>query len=104
MGDRCRYQVTPTQVHTLIVLFFLQDFNLCLLASCVSVGVQRLCKDHGAVLFETAQQVAFERLAGVIELLPSPHQPLLILSKSCTVSYMEKVNQVYGESQFNEDA
>ncbi|XP_057187145.1 huntingtin isoform X2 [Triplophysa rosa] len=77
-----------------------KDFNLCLLASCVSVGAQRLCKHHGAVLFETAQQVAFERLAGVIELLPSPHQPLLISSKSCTDSYMEKVNQVYGEPGF----
>ncbi|XP_065121575.1 huntingtin isoform X3 [Paramisgurnus dabryanus] len=77
-----------------------KDFNLSLLASCLSVGVQRMCKDHGAVLFETAQQVAFERLAGVIELLPSPHQPLLPLSKSCEDSYREKLNQVYGEPGF----
>lgn len=76
-----------------------KDFNLCLLASCLSVGVQRVCKDHGAVLFDTAQQVTFERLAGVIELLPSPHQPLLPSSKICP-DYWQKLNQVYGEPGF----
>uniref|UniRef100_A0A8C1W8L5 Huntingtin n=1 Tax=Cyprinus carpio TaxID=7962 RepID=A0A8C1W8L5_CYPCA len=75
-----------------------KDFNLCLLASCLSVGVQRVCKDHGTVLFDTAQQVAFERLAGVIELLPSPHQPLLLSSKTCA-DHWQKLNQVYSESQ-----
>uniref|UniRef100_A0A671P173 Huntingtin-like n=1 Tax=Sinocyclocheilus anshuiensis TaxID=1608454 RepID=A0A671P173_9TELE len=69
-----------------------KDFNLCLLASCLSVGVQRVCKDHGTVLFDTAQQVAFERLAGVVELLPSPHQPLLPSSKTCA-DYWQKLNQ-----------
>uniref|UniRef100_A0A672QEV7 Huntingtin-like n=1 Tax=Sinocyclocheilus grahami TaxID=75366 RepID=A0A672QEV7_SINGR len=75
-----------------------KDFNLCLLASCLSVGVQRVCKDHGTVLFDTAQQVAFERLAGVVELLPSPHQPFLPSSKTCA-DYWQKLNQVYSESQ-----
>ncbi|XP_043091608.1 huntingtin isoform X2 [Puntigrus tetrazona] len=76
-----------------------KDFNLCLLASCLSVGVQRVCKDHGTVLFDTAQQVAFERLAGVVELLPSPHQPLLPSSKACA-DYWQKLNQVYSEPGF----
>lgn len=76
-----------------------KDFNLCLLASCLSVGVQRICKDHGVVLFDTAQEVAFERLAGVVELLPSPHQPLLPSAKTCA-DYLQKLNQVYGEPGF----
>ncbi|XP_052432518.1 huntingtin [Carassius gibelio] len=76
-----------------------KDFNLCLLASCLSVGVQRVCKDHGTVIFDTAQQVAFERLAGVIELLPSPHQPLLPSSQICG-DYWQKLNQVYSEPGF----
>ncbi|XP_059408549.1 huntingtin-like isoform X2 [Carassius carassius] len=76
-----------------------KDFNLCLLASCLSVGVQRVCKDHGAVIFDTAQQVAFERLAGVIELLPSPHQPLLPSSQMCG-DHWQKLNQVYSEPGF----
>ncbi len=80
------------------MLFYLQDFNLCLLASCLSVGVQRVCKDHGTVLFDTVQQVAFERLAGVVELLPSPHQPLLPSSETCA-DFWQKLKQVYSESQ-----
>ncbi|XP_052401425.1 huntingtin isoform X2 [Carassius gibelio] len=76
-----------------------KDFNLCLVASCLSVGVQRVCKGHGTVLFDTAQQVAFERLAGVIELLPSPHQPLLLSSKTCA-DYWQQLNQVYSEPGF----
>lgn len=87
-----------TQTDTDVVLLYLQDFNLCLLASCLSVGVQRVCKDHGVVLFDTAQEVAFERLAGVVELLPSPHQPLLPSAKTCA-DYLQKLNQVYGESK-----
>lgn len=87
-----------TRTDTEVVLLYLQDFNLCLLASCLSVGVQRVCKDHGTVLFDTVQQVAFERLAGVVELLPSPHQPLLPSSKMCT-DYWQKLKQVYSESQ-----
>uniref|UniRef100_A0A8C2AEY1 Huntingtin n=1 Tax=Cyprinus carpio TaxID=7962 RepID=A0A8C2AEY1_CYPCA len=76
-----------------------KDFNLCLLASCLSVGVQRVCKDHETVIFDTAQQVAFERLAGVIELLPSPHQPLLPSTQMCA-DYWQKLNQVYSEPGF----
>ncbi|XP_077102661.1 huntingtin isoform X8 [Siphateles boraxobius] len=76
-----------------------KDFNLCLLASCLSVGVQSVCKDHGVVLFDTAQEVAFERLAGVLELLPSPHQPLLPSAKT-SADYLQKLYQVYGEPGF----
>ncbi|XP_039546229.1 huntingtin isoform X4 [Pimephales promelas] len=76
-----------------------KDFNLCLLASCLSIGAQRVCKDHGVVLFDTAKEVAFERLVGVVELLPSPHQPLLPSAKTCA-DYMQKLNQIYGEPGF----
>ncbi|XP_051983247.1 huntingtin isoform X2 [Xyrauchen texanus] len=103
-GDGALYETTELLTKLpqpdLNDLMTCKDFNLCLLASCLSVGLQRMCKDHGAVLFETAQQVAFERLAGVIELLPSPHQPLLPSSKTCVDAYREKLNQVYGEPGF----
>ncbi|XP_051558825.1 huntingtin-like isoform X1 [Myxocyprinus asiaticus] len=103
-GDGALYETTELLTKLpqpdLNDLMTCKDFNLCLLASCLSVGLQRMCKDHEAVLFETAQQVAFERLAGVIELLPSPHQPLLPSSKTCVNAYREKLNQVYGEPGF----
>uniref|UniRef100_A0A671P6T4 Huntingtin n=1 Tax=Sinocyclocheilus anshuiensis TaxID=1608454 RepID=A0A671P6T4_9TELE len=89
-GEGALYETT--ELLTKLPQSDLNDFNLCLLASCLSVGVQRVCKDHGTVLFDTAQQVAFERLAGVVELLPSPHQPLLPSSKTCA-DYWQKLNQ-----------
>uniref|UniRef100_A0A8C2IP36 Huntingtin n=1 Tax=Cyprinus carpio TaxID=7962 RepID=A0A8C2IP36_CYPCA len=95
-GEGALYETT--ELLTKLPQSDLNDFNLCLLASCLSVGVQRVCKDHGTVLFDTAQQVAFERLAGVVELLPSPHQPLLLSSKTCA-DHWQKLNQVYSESQ-----
>uniref|UniRef100_A0A8B9HS88 Huntingtin n=1 Tax=Astyanax mexicanus TaxID=7994 RepID=A0A8B9HS88_ASTMX len=55
----------------------LNDFNPCLLAPCLSVGLQRLRRDQGAVLFETSLHVIFEELTSITALLPSPHQPLL---------------------------
>uniref|UniRef100_A0A9J7Z6K1 Huntingtin n=1 Tax=Cyprinus carpio carpio TaxID=630221 RepID=A0A9J7Z6K1_CYPCA len=91
-GEGALYETT--ELLTKLPQSDLNDFNLCLLASCLSVGVQRVCKDHETVIFDTAQQVAFERLAGVIELLPSPHQPLLPSTQMCA-DYWQKLNQVY---------
>lgn len=77
-----------------------QDFNLCLLAPCLSVGLQRLCRDQGAFFFETALHIMFERLAGVTALLPSPHQPLLLSAPpTADSSYWNAVCSVYGEAE-----
>ncbi|XP_072534605.1 huntingtin isoform X5 [Salminus brasiliensis] len=78
-----------------------KDFNLCLLAPCLSVGLQRLCRDQGAVLFETSLHVIFEELASITALLPSPHQPLLHSSQpSVDTSYWNALSSVYGEPGF----
>ncbi|XP_076831790.1 huntingtin isoform X3 [Brachyhypopomus gauderio] len=78
-----------------------KEFNLCLLAPCLSVGLQRLCRDQGAVLFETALHVTFDQLATITALLPSPHQPLPISSQPNTdSSYWNTLNTVYGEPGF----
>ncbi|TRY87598.1 hypothetical protein DNTS_005987 [Danionella cerebrum] len=102
-GDGALYETTDLLTKLpqseLNAIMTCKDFNLGLLASCLSVGVQRVCKDHGTVLFETARQVMFDQLAGVIELLPSPHQPFLPPSKTCA-DYCQKLNQVYGEPGF----
>ncbi|KAM9476563.1 huntingtin isoform 4-T4 [Clarias gariepinus] len=78
-----------------------KDFNLCLLAPCLSVGLQRLCRDQGAVLFETTLHVIFEQLTSITALLPSPHQPLLLSSQPNTdASYWNALSSVYGEAGF----
>ncbi|XP_030643764.1 huntingtin [Chanos chanos] len=81
-----------------------KDFNLCLLAPCLSVGVQRLARDQGRVLFETALQVTFDRLNAVIQLLPGPHRPFLPPSQTendpSSTPYWDRLNHVYGEAGF----
>lgn len=81
------------------VVSLFQDFNLCLLAPCLSVGLQRLCRDQGVVLIETTLQVILEQLASITALLPSPHQPLILSSKPNTdSSYWNALSSVFGES------
>ncbi|TSK22541.1 Huntingtin [Bagarius yarrelli] len=78
-----------------------KDFNLCLLAPCLSVGLQRLYRDQGAVLIETTLQVIFEQLASITALLPPPHQPLLLsLQPNMSSSYWNSLSSVYGEEGF----
>nr|AGS58213.1 huntingtin [Clarias batrachus] len=78
-----------------------KDFNLCLLAPCLSVGLQRLCRDQGAVLFETTLHVIFEQLTSITALLPSPHQPLLLSSQpNMDASYWNTLSSVYSEAGF----
>lgn len=78
-----------------------KDFNLCLLAPCLSVGLQRLWRNQGVVLFETTLQVIFEHLSSITALLPSPHQPLLLSSQPNTDStYWNALSGVYGEAGF----
>uniref|UniRef100_A0A8B9HHC1 Huntingtin n=1 Tax=Astyanax mexicanus TaxID=7994 RepID=A0A8B9HHC1_ASTMX len=78
-----------------------KDFNPCLLAPCLSVGLQRLRRDQGAVLFETSLHVIFEELTSITALLPSPHQPLLHSSQpSIDSSYWNALSSVYGEPGF----
>uniref|UniRef100_A0A8B9HJ95 Huntingtin n=1 Tax=Astyanax mexicanus TaxID=7994 RepID=A0A8B9HJ95_ASTMX len=75
-----------------------KDFNPCLLAPCLSVGLQRLRRDQGAVLFETSLHVIFEELTSITALLPSPHQPLLHSSQpSIDSSYWNALSSVYGK-------
>ncbi|XP_066534470.1 huntingtin isoform X2 [Hoplias malabaricus] len=77
-----------------------KEFNLCLLAPCLSVGLQRLCRDQGAVLFETTLHVTFEQLTSITALLQSPHQPLLPSSHCMDTPYWNALSSIYGEPGF----
>ncbi|XP_028832755.1 huntingtin isoform X3 [Denticeps clupeoides] len=76
-----------------------KDFNLALLAPCLSVGAQRLSQGQGGILFNTALQVTMERLSIITQLLPTPHHPFLPPSDpgQGTEAYWDKLNEVYGD-------
>ncbi|KAG7458857.1 hypothetical protein MATL_G00225080 [Megalops atlanticus] len=77
-----------------------KEFNMNLLSPCLSVGVQRLSRDQGAVLLETSLRVTLERLSGTLQPLPVPHQPFLPPSYPAPSTYWDKLADVYGEPSF----
>uniref|UniRef100_A0A7N5ZX54 Huntingtin n=1 Tax=Anabas testudineus TaxID=64144 RepID=A0A7N5ZX54_ANATE len=72
-----------------------KEFNLSLLCPCLSMGVQRISRNQGSLLLETALQVTLEQITGVTESLPAPHQCFLPPSKPHP--YWEQLADVYGE-------
>ncbi|KAG9346961.1 hypothetical protein JZ751_005888 [Albula glossodonta] len=78
-----------------------KEFNLNLLAPCLSMGMQRLSRDQGGVLLETALRVTLEHLSSTVQLLPSPHQAYPPPPASGPAHpYWEKLSNVYGETGF----
>ncbi|KAJ8383153.1 hypothetical protein SKAU_G00039310 [Synaphobranchus kaupii] len=78
-----------------------KEFNVNLLAPCLSMGVQRLSRDQGNVLLVTALQVTMERLSSTVGLLPAPHQAFPPPPGPAPAhSYWEKLSDVYGEPGF----
>ncbi|KAJ8269770.1 hypothetical protein COCON_G00123770 [Conger conger] len=78
-----------------------KEFNVNLLAPCLSMGVQRLSRDQGDVLLLAALQVTMERLSVTVGGLPAPHQAFPRPPGTPPAnSYWEKLNHVYGEPGF----
>uniref|UniRef100_A0A7N5ZWY4 Huntingtin n=1 Tax=Anabas testudineus TaxID=64144 RepID=A0A7N5ZWY4_ANATE len=75
-----------------------KEFNLSLLCPCLSMGVQRISRNQGSLLLETALQVTLEQITGVTESLPAPHQCFLPPSKPHP--YWEQLADVYDEPGF----
>lgn len=76
---------------------YVQEFNLSLLCPCLSMGVQRISRNQGSLLLETALQVTLEQIAGVTESLPVPHRSFLPPSQPHP--YWEQLADVYGETR-----
>ncbi|XP_062852378.1 huntingtin isoform X2 [Trichomycterus rosablanca] len=104
-GDGALYETTDLLTKLpqsdLSEIMSCKEFNSSLLASCLSVGLQRLCRDQGSVLFETSLHVLFEHLASVTALVPAPHQPLIVSFQPCVdSSYWSALGSVFGEPGF----
>uniref|UniRef100_A0A3Q3F7X8 Huntingtin n=1 Tax=Labrus bergylta TaxID=56723 RepID=A0A3Q3F7X8_9LABR len=82
----------------LLSIMSCKEFNLSLLCPCLSMGLQRLARGQGSLLFETALQSTLERLAAITGSLPVPHQSFLPASQP--QPYWEQLAAVYGEPGF----
>ncbi|RXN01815.1 Huntingtin [Acipenser ruthenus] len=73
----------------------LQEFNLNLLAPCLSVALKRLSGEQGSALFETALRVTLEQVSSSAQLLPSSHQVFQPLLSPGNTTYWNKLSDVY---------
>ncbi|XP_029003090.1 huntingtin isoform X3 [Betta splendens] len=101
-GDVCLLETTelltklpPTD---LLNIMRCKEFNLSLLCPCLSMGVQRIARNQGSLLLETALQVTLEQIAGVTGSLPLPHQSFL--PPAHPQPYWEQLADVYDEPGF----
>ncbi|MGH0149362.1 UNVERIFIED_CONTAM: hypothetical protein FKN15_015158 [Acipenser sinensis] len=74
-----------------------KEFNLNLLAPCLSVALKRLSGEQGSALFETALRVTLEQVSSSAQLLPSSHQVFQPLLSPGNTTYWNKLSDVYGE-------
>ncbi|MFT7807444.1 huntingtin isoform X1 [Arapaima gigas] len=77
-----------------------KEFNLNLLPTCLSLGVQRQQHDQDGVLLEITLQLTLDHLSRTTQLLPSPHQPFLPPTDPADPSYWDKLADIYGEPSF----
>ncbi|XP_058860961.1 huntingtin-like isoform X1 [Acipenser ruthenus] len=75
-----------------------KEFNLNLLAPCLSVALKRLSGEQGSALFETALRVTLEQVSSSAQLLPSSHQVFQPLLSPGNTTYWNKLSDVYGEA------
>ncbi|MGH0145646.1 UNVERIFIED_CONTAM: hypothetical protein FKN15_005980 [Acipenser sinensis] len=74
-----------------------KEFNLNLLAPCLSVGLKRVSGEQGSALFETTLRVTLEQVSSSAQLLPSSHQVFQPLLSPGNTTYWNKLSDVYGE-------
>ncbi|XP_051784194.1 huntingtin isoform X2 [Erpetoichthys calabaricus] len=77
-----------------------EDFNLHLLAPCLSLGLQRICREQGSALFKTALQVTLDHISRNVQRLPSGHQVFPPLKSSECTKYFSLLGELYGDSNF----
>ncbi|XP_041123293.1 huntingtin isoform X1 [Polyodon spathula] len=74
-----------------------KEFNLNLLAPCLSVGLKRVSGEQGSALFETTLTVTLEQVSSFSQLLPSSHQVFQPLLSPGNTTYWNKLSNIYGE-------
>ncbi|MBN3316754.1 HD protein, partial [Atractosteus spatula] len=77
-----------------------KEFNLNLLDPCLSLGAQKMSKEQGSVLFDSALQVTLDHLSSTVQLLPSRHQVFAGSSAPGDSAYWNKLSDVYGDRVF----
>ncbi|XP_042325579.1 huntingtin [Sceloporus undulatus] len=74
-----------------------KDFNISLLAPCLSLGMYEITKDRKS-LFETASRVTLNHVSAVVQKLPNSHQVFQTLKPFETTTYWNKLSDIFGDT------
>ncbi|NXA45673.1 HD protein, partial [Nothocercus julius] len=74
-----------------------KEFNLSLLAPCLSLGMTEISRDQKSSLFETARRVTLDHVSAIVQNLPAIHQVFQPSSPTEPSAYWKKLNDIFGD-------
>ncbi|XP_064420262.1 huntingtin isoform X1 [Latimeria chalumnae] len=77
-----------------------KEFNLSLLAPCLSFGLHSMSGEQGSALFETACKVTLDHVTHSLQHLPGSHQVFQPLKPMGNVSYWNKLSDLFGDGLY----
>uniref|UniRef100_A0A674I4B3 Huntingtin n=1 Tax=Terrapene triunguis TaxID=2587831 RepID=A0A674I4B3_9SAUR len=75
-----------------------KEFNLSLLAPCLSLGMNGISEDQKSSLFETARRVTLDHVCNIVQKLPASHQVFQPLQPVETSAYWSKLSDIFGDT------
>uniref|UniRef100_A0A669P4L9 Huntingtin n=1 Tax=Phasianus colchicus TaxID=9054 RepID=A0A669P4L9_PHACC len=74
-----------------------KEFNLSLLAPCLSLGMNEISRDQKSSLFEAARRVTLDHVSATVLNLPASHQVFQPLLPTEPSAYWKKLNDIFGD-------
>uniref|UniRef100_A0A8C4V0B3 Huntingtin n=1 Tax=Falco tinnunculus TaxID=100819 RepID=A0A8C4V0B3_FALTI len=74
-----------------------KEFNLSLLAPCLSLGMNEISRDQKSSFFETARRVTLDHVSTTVQNLPANHQVFQPLLPTETSAYWKKLSDIFGD-------
>ncbi|XP_010149238.1 PREDICTED: huntingtin, partial [Eurypyga helias] len=74
-----------------------KEFNLSLLAPCLSLGMNEISRDQKSSFFETARRVTLDHVSTTVQNLPANHQVFQPLLPTEPSAYWKKLNDIFGD-------
>uniref|UniRef100_A0A8U8AUU7 Huntingtin n=1 Tax=Geospiza parvula TaxID=87175 RepID=A0A8U8AUU7_GEOPR len=74
-----------------------KEFNLSLLAPCLSLGMNEISREQKSSLFETARRVTLDHVSSAVQNLPANHQVFQPLLPTEPSAYWKKLSDIFGD-------
>ncbi|XP_035754526.1 LOW QUALITY PROTEIN: huntingtin [Egretta garzetta] len=74
-----------------------KEFNLSLLAPCLSLGMNEISRDQKSSFFETSRRVTLDHVSTTVQNLPANHQVFQPLLPTEPSAYWKKLSDIFGD-------